>query len=127
MLSLRYRYLIVISSYLIVIAVGFGIRELLDSLNQVKEIDEYKHMVEISQKKTDKVTEMKKSRDKARLALKRGRWEYEMCKQTELAKKYHSGDLQTECLDAVRKYGHRKMVGVISYLGPRTQLQWANA
>ena len=50
-------------------------------------------MVEISQKKTDEVTEMKKSRDNARLALKRGRWEYEMCKQTELAKKYQSGDL----------------------------------
>ena len=37
------------------------------------------HMVEISQEKTHEVTEMKKSRDKARLALKRGRWEYETC------------------------------------------------
>ena len=50
-----------------------GIRELLDSLNQVKETDEYKHMAEISQKTTDVVTKMKKSRDKARLASKPGR------------------------------------------------------
>ena len=82
----------------------YGIRQLLDSLYQVKETDEYKHMVEISQKKTDEVTEMKKSRDKARLALKRGRWEYEMCKHTELSEKYQSGDLRTECEEAERKY-----------------------
>ena len=80
-------------------------------------------MVEISQKKTDEVTEMKKSRDKARLALKRGRWEYEMCKHTELAEKYQSGDLRTECEEAERKYGHRKMVGVHYYLGPPLLLQ----
>ena len=73
-----------------------GVRELLDSLNQVKNTDEYKHMVEISQKKADADTEMKVSRDKARLSLKRGRWEFAMGKHTERALKYQRGDLRTE-------------------------------
>ena len=83
----------------------------------------YKHMVDISQKKTAEVAELKNSRGRARRALKRGRQEYEMYKHTDLAWKYRRGHLQAECLDAERKYGHRKMVGVISYLGPPTQLQ----
>ena len=81
-----------------------GIRELLDSLNELKETDEYKHVVEFSLKKTDEVTEVKKSLDKARLAFKRGRQEYERCKHTPLSEQYQCGDLRKECEEAERKY-----------------------
>ena len=94
------------------------VRGLLASLKQVKETDEYKQMVESSQKKTEEVAELKKARDKAQLALKRGRWESEMHKETDLAKKYQSGALQTESEEAERKYGHRKIEGVQYYVNP---------
>ena len=73
-----------------------GVWELLVALNQLRNTDEYEHMVEISQKKADAISEMKVSRDKARLSLERGRWEFAMGKRTPLALKYQHGDLRTE-------------------------------
>ena len=74
-------------------------------------------MVEVSQKKTDEVIEMKKTRDKARMALKRGRADWQMGISSELAYRYDAGELEAECDEAERQYGHRKMLGVAACLG----------
>ena len=50
-----------------------GITSLLNELTEVMQSAEYKEMLRVSEKKTDKIVELKRKRDHACLAVKRGR------------------------------------------------------
>ena len=53
-----------------------GIKAFLHELNKVKQSKEYEEMVRVSMKKTQKVVELGRKRQQARLTLKRGRHEH---------------------------------------------------
>ena len=88
-------------------------------LKEVKQSKEYGEMVRVSAKKTEEVTELKRKRDHARLALKRGKHEHSQGAKTELSRRYANGDLDQEVRDTEVAYGPRKHRGVAVFLGPR--------
>ena len=89
-----------------------GILRLLEDLQNLKASPAYAKMVEVSEKKSEEVARLKRDRDKARLAVKRGKREYEQKAQTSLAKLYASGDLLLKQELAETAYGYRKSSGV---------------
>ena len=76
-------------------------------------------MLDVSQAKTKEVATLKRKRHETRLALKRGRHDYEENLRTDKARLFATGDLQQEVEDAETAYGARKQVGVAMFLGPR--------
>ena len=96
-----------------------GIKDLLEELVELKESKEYRVMLDVSQEKTEEVVELKRKRQQTRLALKRGRHDYEQDERTENARLFASGDLQQAVDDAETAYGARKQSGVAMFLGPR--------
>ena len=81
--------------------------------------EEYSDMLDVSRENTREVVELKRKRQQTRLALKRGRHDYEQGERTENARLFASGDLQQEVDDAETAYGARKQSGVAMFLGPR--------
>ena len=71
------------------------------------------------QTKTEEVRELNKNRDYARLALKRGKREYERNLDSYLAEEYASGTLDVQCIQAEQAYGDRKTSGVAVFMGAR--------
>ena len=55
---------------------------------------------------------MKRKPDYARLAVKRGKWEFERNLDSYLAEEYASGSLEAQCKEAEEAYGDRKTSGV---------------
>ena len=96
-----------------------GIKDLLQELVELKESKEYRVMLDVSQEKTEEVATLKRKRHETRLALKRGRHDYEENLRTDKARLFATGDLQQEVEDAETAYGARKQVGVAMFLGPR--------
>ena len=76
-------------------------------------------MLDVSQEKTEEVATLKRKRHETRLALKRGRHDYDDNLKTRQAYSFARGDLQQEVDDAETAYGARKQVGVAWFLGPR--------
>ncbi len=94
-----------------------GISFFLMALKDVKTSSEYARMVEVSTKRSKEVADLKRTRDRARLAVKRGRWEHEQDANTPFADLYGSGVLQKKQEEAEAAYGSRKMGGVAMCLG----------
>jgi hypothetical protein len=96
-----------------------GIKDLLQELVELKESKEYRVMLDVSREKTEEVATLKRKRHETRLALKRGRHDYDDNLKTRQAYSFARGDLQQEVDDAETAYGARKQVGVAWFLGPR--------
>ena len=92
---------------------------LLQELAEVRGREEYSDMLDVSRENTMEVVELNRKRQQTRLALKRGRHDYEQGERTENARLFASGDLQQEVDDAETAYGARKQSGVAMFLGPR--------
>ena len=96
-----------------------GIVNLLAELAEVKTSKEYAEMVLVSQQKTDEVKELKRKRDHARLALKRGKMEHQCNPASRLAQLYSSGALLAEQEKTQVAYGRCAQAGVAHFMGPR--------
>ena len=79
----------------------------MDSSSAAKPAKVYAEMVSVSEKKTDEVKDLKRQRNQARLAVKRGRRSDE------------SQALIDNETEAASRYGSRKQKGVAAFLGPR--------
>ena len=101
-----------------------SIKELLTDLTEVMKSRDYKDMVDDSKKKTEEESEHKRKCHQARLAFKRGKREHENKVQSQLAKKYKTGELLEELEKAETAYtrgmwGSSKHVGIAALLkGP---------
>ena len=76
-----------------------GVRSLLSELNEVKQSKDYEDMA-----KTAGVTELRRKRDHARLAVKRGRLDYNNKADAEFARGYANGVLHALLSDAETDY-----------------------
>ena len=89
-----------------------GIRSLLIDLKDVKESKEYAEMFAVSKKKTDEVKDLKRQRNQARLAVKRGR-------RSDESQALIDSWVWFKETEAASRYGYRKQKGVAYFLGPR--------
>jgi len=96
-----------------------GIMRIMADLADTKLSKEYEQMKATSAKKTEEVIELKRKRDSARLAVKRGKYDYDRWDTTKLAHLYKQGVLQEELEKAEAAFGSRTSPGVAHYLGPR--------
>ena len=96
-----------------------GVICILAGLAELKKSPEYKKMKASSEKNKAEQLELKRKRDSARLAVKRGKYDWDHYNTTELYYQYEQGVLQEEVEKAEAAYGERKLPGVAHYLGPR--------
>ena len=89
-----------------------GIRALLLELAAAMRKPEYAKMLAESAEKTEELRDLKSERDRARLALCRGRREAEQCRRTHFALQYQTGVLQKEMAAAEAAYGSRQQKGI---------------
>ena len=76
-------------------------------------------MMRVSRTKTEEVIELKRKHDSARLAVKRGRQDYQQNVNLDLRIRYLSGALEETQEEAEAAYAKRKVVRVAMRLGPR--------
>ena len=81
-------------------------------LKEVKQSKEYEEMVSVSKKKTDEVKDLKRQRNQARLAVKRG-------KRSDESQALIDSWVWFKETDAASRYGSMKQKGVAVFLGPR--------
>ena len=75
-------------------------------------------MVADSAKKTEEELEQKRQCHRARLAFQRGKRGRENDEETELAKKYATGELREKLAQAETAYTRKKHIGVARLLEP---------
>ena len=96
-----------------------NLMDLVKELNEAKQSKEYQAMVKASAKKSGEDKELKRKRDESRVNLSRGKADSEAKKQTRLAEKYRSGELQ-DCFNAAEaKWDRVRQKGLAVLLGPR--------
>ena len=96
-----------------------GFRLLLSALHEHKKTDAYQNLVEQSKKRSEEAMELKRKRDDVRFQLRRGKRHDEAQQDTELAKKYRTGELADICEAAEADYTTRKLQGVAQAIGSR--------
>jgi len=96
-----------------------GFRLLLSALHEHKQTDAYQNLVEQSKKRSEEAMELKRKRDDVRFQLRRGKRHDEAQQDTELAKKYRTGELADICEAAEADYTTRKLQGVARAIGSR--------
>ena len=97
-----------------------GIMRIMVDLADLKKSSEYEKMTATSTKKTEAVLELKRKRETARLAVKRGKYDWDHWNQgTKFYRSYENGKLQEELEAAEAACGARNSPGVAHYLGPR--------
>ena len=99
---------------------GFDL--LLTYLQEMKQTVACQEMVKQSEKRTEEATRLKRKRDDARFRLRLGQRHIEQGRDTELAKRFKTGDLASECAAAEAEAGLRKQEGVARSIGNR--LHW---